>query len=74
MQLHIGLKKENMNDEEGGIWWGEGLFHDADITVDAIVGLPWLIRTVLSSSQPITAWQRCGAPGNYGSCGHGSRR
>ena len=42
VQLHIGLKKENMNDEEGGIWWGEGLFHDADITVDAIVGWPWL--------------------------------
>ena len=42
MQLYIGLKKENMNDEEGGIWLGEGLFHDADMTVDAIVGWPWL--------------------------------
>jgi hypothetical protein len=25
VQLHFGLKKENMNDEKGGIWWGEGL-------------------------------------------------
>lgn len=42
VQLQKGMRKEDLNDEDGGIWWGEGFFHDADITVDAIVGWPWL--------------------------------